>query len=79
MAVATDDGEQSVDAWSAGHGAAAYDTVTVRGESEPETALSLPLHGRRLQGDDLHRQLEDWVGRGVMEPSAAEAVRAELS
>ncbi|HEX5771181.1 MAG TPA: hypothetical protein VFY11_09460, partial [Nocardioidaceae bacterium] len=50
-------------------------TVEVQGESEPETELSLPFHGRRLRGDDLRHRLDDWVAAGVMEPSAAEAVR----
>lgn len=50
-------------------------TVEVHGEGEPETELSLPFHGRRLRGDDLHHRLDDWVAAGVMEPSAAEAVR----
>ena len=51
------------------------ETATVRGTGEPARALSVPLHGERLRGDALHRQLDDWVARGILEPSAAEAVR----
>ena len=50
-------------------------TIEVRGEGEPETDLSLPYHGRRLRGDALHDRLDAWVLDGVMEPTAAEAVR----
>lgn len=50
-------------------------TVEVLGEGEPETSFSLPHHGRRLRGDELEYQLDTWVAAGVMEPSAAAAVR----
>jgi hypothetical protein len=33
------------------------------------------LHGQRLRGDDLLRQLDAWSAAGTLEPSAAEAVR----
>jgi hypothetical protein len=51
-------------------------SVEVTGNGERETELSLPYHGDRLRGDALLRRLDDWVAEGVMEPSAAEAVRA---
>jgi len=51
------------------------ETATVRGTGGRATELSLPLHGERLRGDALHRQLDDWAARGVLEPSAAQAVR----
>lgn len=51
-------------------------TVTVAGTGEVETELSVPLHGRRLRGDALLRQLDAWVAAGTVEPSFAEAVRA---
>jgi hypothetical protein len=51
-------------------------TVEVAGEGDAEKELSLPYRGDRLRGDALRRRLEDWVERGVVEPSAAEAVRA---
>lgn len=54
-------------------------TAHVRGTAEPETELSLPYHGARLRGDDVRRRLDDWVVRGVVEPSVAEAVHAVLA
>jgi hypothetical protein len=50
-------------------------SVEVTGNGERETELSLPYHGDRLRGDALLRRLDEWVAEGVMEPSAAEAVR----
>jgi hypothetical protein len=50
-------------------------TREVAGEGEPERTFSLPFRGTRLRGDDLHRRLDTWAGCGVLEPSAAEAVR----
>jgi hypothetical protein len=51
------------------------ETASVRGTAERATELTVPLHGRRLRGNDLHRQLDRWLAAGVLEPSAAEAVR----
>ena len=50
-------------------------TATVHGTGERARRLSLPLHGERLTGDALHRQLDRWVAAGVLEPSAADKVR----
>src|SRR5262245_57632609 len=50
-------------------------TVVVAGSGQPERELVLPYHGERLRGDALLRQLDHWVGAGVIEPSCAEAVR----
>jgi hypothetical protein len=52
--------------------------VEVRGTAEPERELSLPFHGQRLRGDAVRRRLDAWQRAGVLEPSAAEAVRAVL-
>jgi hypothetical protein len=49
-------------------------TVEVAGESEPQTELGLPYRGRVLRGRDLRAQLQEWVRRGVLETSAADAV-----
>lgn len=57
----------------------ALETATVRGTGQRSTELSLPLHGQRLRGDALRRQLDDWSARGIVEPSAAEAVRAVMA
>lgn len=53
----------------------ALETWDLRGEREPETSFSLPYHGRRLTGAALEERLSEWTERGVLEPSAAEAVR----
>jgi len=50
-------------------------TVTVVGQGEPETALSLPIGGKRLSGAELGGQLDAWISAGVMEPSAGDMVR----
>lgn len=50
-------------------------TTTVQGEAEPETELTVPYRGERLGGDALLRQLDDWLDRGVVTPSCADAVR----
>lgn len=54
--------------------AAELATTTFIGSGEIEREFTLPYQGRRLAGDDLRRQLDDWVRRGVVEPSCAEAV-----
>ncbi len=53
-------------------------TETLVGGAEPDTALTIPYHGRRLAGDDLRRQLDAWVDAGVVEPSLREAVTTVL-
>lgn len=54
---------------------APLETATVRGTGERTATLSLPLHGERLTGAALSRQLDRWVAAGSMEPSAADKVR----
>ena len=49
-------------------------SVTVRGSAPPEAELTLPYRGRRLFGDDLRRQVDDWVAAGVAEPGVAAAI-----
>ncbi len=49
-------------------------SVTVRGTAPAEAELTLPYRGRRLFGDDLRRQVDTWVARGVAEPGVAEAI-----
>jgi hypothetical protein len=51
-------------------------TAEVRGTGTPEEEFSLPWGGSRLRGDALRRRLDRWVDDGVVEPSAADAVRA---
>jgi hypothetical protein len=76
MQVVTDDGaEVPLRTWTTSPANRSLDTIEVKGEGEAETELSLPFHGRRLRGGELHERLDTWVAAGVMEPSAAEAVR----
>lgn len=55
------------------------DTFEVIGRSQPSTEFSVPYRGHRLTGTTLHEQLDDWVARGIAEPSFADAVRAVMS
>jgi hypothetical protein len=66
-------------AWSAAAPSALLETGEVAGSEEPERELSLPFKGERLRGDALRVRLDAWVGAGVMEPSAADAVRTVLA
>ncbi|WP_238007492.1 hypothetical protein KZZ52_18860 [Dactylosporangium sp. AC04546] len=50
-------------------------TRVIEGQGSPQAALILPYRGRRLEGDDLLRQLDTWVAAGVIESSCADAVR----
>ncbi len=52
---------------------------TVHGSGTPERELSIPFHGERLSGDRLRAQLDDWLARGVLEPSAHAAVGAVIA
>lgn len=77
MRVADDEGEELALAdWRATTELAATE---VRGDGDVESELSLPYRGTRLRGDALHRQLDAWVSAGVIEPSAAEAVRTVMA
>lgn len=73
--VGADGSDLPLESWGADGGARELGTIEVQGEGKREAEFSLPYHGRRLRGDELHRQLDAWVAAGVMEPSAAEAVR----
>jgi hypothetical protein len=73
-----DGGEVPLRAWTATAPTRTLDTIDMHGEEKPETELSLPYHGHRLRGEELHRRLDDWVAEGVVEPTAAEAVRTVM-
>ncbi len=73
--VAGDGGEQPLATLLTAPAGRSLGTREVAGEAEPEGGFSLPFRGTRLRGDDLHRRLDTWVECGVLEPSAAEAVR----
>lgn len=51
-------------------------TVELAGEGVRRTRLEVPYAGELLSGDTLLRQLDDWVDRGITEPSFGEAVGA---
>ena len=74
--VEPDGGETDLDALATAPAGCPLATAEVRGTTEPERELSLPFRGNRLRGDALRRRLDTWVECGVVEPSAAEAVRA---
>jgi hypothetical protein len=76
MRVAGTDGDLALGEWTSTTELA---TAEVRGAGEPETELSLPYRGTRLRGDALHGRLDGWVSDGVLEPSAAEALRAVMA
>ncbi|MGY1810210.1 hypothetical protein ACI8AF_22820 [Blastococcus sp. SYSU D00669] len=80
MCVVLPDGEETVlDRWAATPSPRSLDTVEVRGTGAREEEFSLPYGGTRLRGDDLLRRLDAWTEAGVLEPSAAEAVRAVVA
>lgn len=80
MRVVGPDGDDvALGQWTTGPADRELGTIEMHGDREPETELSLPYHGRRLRGDDLHERLDAWVADGVMEPSAAEAVREVMA
>ncbi|HTJ38921.1 MAG TPA: hypothetical protein VL738_37295 [Dactylosporangium sp.] len=56
-------------------GGPALATMTVTGRGEPEGELVVPYRGRHLAGEELDRQLEQWVAAGTVERSCADAVR----
>lgn len=51
-----------------------FGSLTVQGVIPPEPELSLHYRGRRLFGDDLRRQVDQWVTDGIAEPGFAEAM-----
>jgi hypothetical protein len=52
-----------------------FETVTLDGLAPHPRRLVIPYRGAELAGDALHRQLDEWVRRGVIEPSCADALR----
>jgi hypothetical protein len=76
MRVALPGGEEvALDRWAEHPPERELAPVEVRGTGTREEEFSLPYGGARLRGDDLHRRLDRWVADGVVEESAAEAVR----
>ncbi|QNN52411.1 hypothetical protein [Nocardioides mesophilus] len=79
MVAGTAEGEVPLGTWAEAPAVRGHGTAEVQGTARPETELSLPYHGERLQGDALLRRLDSWVSTGVAEPSVAEAVRTVLA
>lgn len=52
-----------------------WSKAEIVGSATPETELSVPYRGQRLTGTELDAQLDDWVARGVVEPTFADAIR----
>ncbi len=75
MVVAADDGDRPLASLADAPSARDLDTWEVRGAGSPLTELVLPYRGHRLTGVALHDRLDAWLRAGVLEPSAAEAVR----
>lgn len=70
--------ERPLDEWAGSTPKQGYDCVEITGDEQPETELTLPFRGKRLRGDELRARLDTWVGSGVLEPSAADAVRSVM-
>lgn len=54
-------------------------TASITGSGSAEREFTLPYQGERLSGDALNRRLDDWVARGIIEPTCAEAVRLVMA
>ena len=52
-----------------------FETITLDGLTPHPGRLAVPYRGQQLAGETLYRQLDDWVRRGVIEPSCADALR----
>jgi hypothetical protein len=50
-------------------------SILVTGEGRVPETFELPYRGQRLSGGALHERLVAWERAGVLEPSAAEAIR----
>lgn len=73
VVVATDGDDRPIESALAAD-EAALSTVEVRGTGSRATELVVPYRGRELSGDALLRALDDFVERGIAEPSFAEAI-----
>lgn len=52
----------------------ALGTRVVQGTAPRVDRLTIPYQGRTLGGDDLRAVVDDWVGRGIVEPPVRDAV-----
>ena len=72
MQVAVDGGEQPLAKWP--DDGREIEGVEVVGTAQPVEELVLPYHGERLRGSSIRRRLDDWAGRGIIEPTVGEAI-----
>ena len=73
--MADPDGDRPLDSLADAPGARKLESLTVDGQGEPLTELVLPYRGQLLVGPTLEDRLASWERAGVLEPSAADAVR----
>ncbi|MET0838528.1 MAG: hypothetical protein ABWY19_07095, partial [Marmoricola sp.] len=73
MRVAGEDGEeQPLEKWP--DDGREIEGVEVVGTARPVEELVLPYHGERLRGSGIRRRLDEWAGKGIIEPSVGEAI-----
>ena len=53
-------------------------TTTIKGEGDAARELVVPYRGAELKGDALRAQIDDWEARGILEPSATQALTAVI-
>jgi hypothetical protein len=58
--------------------APAFRSVTVQGEVARDPGLTIPMHGARLFGPEVRRQLDVWVANGIVERGFSTALHAVL-
>ena len=78
MVVAGEDGQadRPVESLVTAPAARELDAIVVEGDGAAPAEFELPYRGQRLRGRTLHDQLDTWERAGILEPSAAEALRA---
>ena len=54
------------------------ESTSVKGEGDLRPELALPYRGSVLRGDQLRRQVDDWVARGTVEASCGAALHRVL-
>ncbi len=69
------DGPANLGATVAGDGERAFGTRRVQGRHERVTELVVPYRGSDLRGEQIVAQADDWVRRGVAEPSFVAAMQ----
>ena len=71
--VVVPDGTQSPLPTAVEQGGPGFRTVAISGHDQRVRELVVPYRGENLRGLMLLRQLDDWVRRGIVEPTFAEA------